>query len=190
MTRYSSTLSSGPNKRLTAKRIKKNREIVLMLVSSNILFFSLSLPYCIFNNFNPTKIKDEMYQSTLVIVHSLAYTNNAFGFLFYALFCDKYREKMKALLFKMVCKKAKKSSDKRAKETTAIKSTHLRAIRTSQSSFSNSAYPKIWLESMVWMWTWIEMKIKIKINKIRHKKKHWKKWLKKTSNLNFKSAYK
>jgi hypothetical protein len=87
-------ISSNLNKIIAQNRTKRNNQILLMLISTNLFFILCSLPYCI-SNYNVSLDRSDTNSSnSLYIVHILAYSNNAFNFFFYGLFSKKYRDEL------------------------------------------------------------------------------------------------
>ena len=83
------------NKRINVKNKRRNNQIALMLLTTNLFFILFSLLYDITNN-NIMKSN-----STLILTaHLLAYSNNSFNFAFYALFSSQYR----SILFSIINK--------------------------------------------------------------------------------------
>jgi hypothetical protein len=94
---HSLLISSNLNKIITQNRTKRNNQILLMLISTNLYFILCSLPYCISNYNVSLDRSDTSSSNSLYIVHILAYSNNAFNFFFYGLFSKKYREELWSL---------------------------------------------------------------------------------------------
>ena len=88
------------NKSIYMKKSKKNFQICLMLVSTNLYFL---LTMVIYGIWFAIVLKDEtgsriLWRSYVIV---LLYTNNAFGFLFYGISSEKYRQVFYATFFKV-----------------------------------------------------------------------------------------
>ena len=88
------------NRRNYLKKIRKNRQIMLMLLNSNVYFIFTMVQFWIFVYFfKGTRSKYNDYHHVIELyVYILVYSNNAFDFLFYSLSSEKYREELFALL--------------------------------------------------------------------------------------------
>jgi len=72
------------------KRLRRDRQLLYLLLLTNFYFIASSTPYCItFLLFKGVKDENALGQLT---VHVLAYTNNAFNFIFYGISSQKYRQ--------------------------------------------------------------------------------------------------
>ena len=80
------------------KRVKRNRQLVFMLLLTNLYFIFTSLPYCIAFVLNKGKETDSSYLQ--MTIHLLSYTNNAFNFVFYGFSCEIYRNEFRNLFIK------------------------------------------------------------------------------------------
>ena len=81
-------------------RLKRNRQLLYMLLITNVYFFLSSLPYCITFLMYRGSIDNNQLQFS---VHTLSYTNNAINFIFYGISSQKYREELK----KLFCRQTK-----------------------------------------------------------------------------------
>lgn len=89
--------NSQVNKNNFVKRLRRNRQLLYMLLITNLYFLSSLLPYCIsFVLFKGQKSENTLGQLS---VHILMYTNNAINFIFYGLSSQKYREELYLLCF-------------------------------------------------------------------------------------------
>ena len=87
------------NKKVYLKRIKKNRQICLMLLNSNLYFLLSMLQFWLCFYFFG-KNNDQTENLIQLYVYIFLYTNNAIDFLIYGLSSDKYRHELIALFFK------------------------------------------------------------------------------------------
>lgn len=78
--------NKNTNKPVSQNSVKRNKQILQLLVLTNFFFILFSLPYSISNN----NIITISYQS-LYFIHMLAYTNNSINIIFYYVFSAKYR---------------------------------------------------------------------------------------------------
>jgi hypothetical protein len=88
------------NRTVIRRKNKRNNQLMLMLLATNVCFIMCTLPYCVIN----IGMKNSLIgtnSSLLLYIHMLAYAYNSANFLFYALFSQKYRETIR-ILFKMV----------------------------------------------------------------------------------------
>jgi len=86
---------SAFNRNILYKRLKRDRQLLYMLLLTNLYFILSSTPYCIsFLMFKGVKDENALGQLT---VHVLAYTNNAFNFVFYGISSQKYRQELRNL---------------------------------------------------------------------------------------------
>lgn len=84
--------TSESNRTNACRRSKRSRQLLYMLLITNLYFFLSQLPYCVtFVLFRGQE--DEKYVDQF-IVHILSYTNNAVNFLFYGLSSQKYRQEL------------------------------------------------------------------------------------------------
>jgi hypothetical protein len=88
------------NRKNYLKKIRKNRQIMLMLLNSNVYFIFTMVQFWIFvYYFKGTRSKYNDYHHVIELyVYILVYSNNAFDFLFYSLSSEKYREELFALI--------------------------------------------------------------------------------------------
>jgi hypothetical protein len=86
---FSSNLTGSTNRKLIAKRKRKNKQLLILLIITDVFFLVCSLPYCLNNNFN--NFLDSNNRLTLFIYNIMAYSNNSFNFLFYGMFSSRYR---------------------------------------------------------------------------------------------------
>ena len=92
------------NRKLYLRKLKKNTQISLMLISSNFYFlFTMVLFWIWFLvRFNEKEsIQSSLRQS---FVYMLLYTNNAFDFLFYSIASQKYRKEFCSLFFRQAAR--------------------------------------------------------------------------------------
>lgn len=86
------------NKNNLAKRLKRNRQILYMLLLTNFYFLFSLLPYCVsFILLNSLHIAHSFGQ---LLIHIFMYTNNAFNFIFYGILSQKYRMVLNSLCTK------------------------------------------------------------------------------------------
>ena len=85
------------NSQIYTKRIKKNRQVILVLFILNSYFFISSMPYYIFHI-----LIGQVYTETNVFLKTLLnilfYSNNALNFFFYGISSQKYRQEFVAFL--------------------------------------------------------------------------------------------
>jgi hypothetical protein len=80
------------NKRTMARKAKRNKNLITMLFVTNSYFIMCSLPYCILNiNLDYFKTLHN-FGSFILAVNVLSYSHNAINFVFYVIFCERYRE--------------------------------------------------------------------------------------------------
>jgi hypothetical protein len=72
------------------KRVRRNRQVLCMLLLTNFYFLLSSLPYFVSSLLFQGERNDTPIAQSLV--HLLLYTNNAINFLFYGFSSEKYRE--------------------------------------------------------------------------------------------------
>ena len=88
------------NRRFYARKIKKNRQICLMLVNSNVYFLLSMLQFWLFFFFHGGHSTEKAENVIQLYVYIVLYTNNAFDFLIYGLSSQKYRHELIALFTK------------------------------------------------------------------------------------------
>jgi thiosulfate reductase cytochrome b subunit len=72
------------------RRLKRNRQLLYMLLITNFYFLLSLLPCCLsFLIFGGSETKSSLHQ---LVVHILLYTNNSINFLFYGFSSEKYRK--------------------------------------------------------------------------------------------------
>ena len=81
-----------------SKRLRRNRQLLYMLLLTNLYFLLSMLPYCIMFILFKGKQSESNIQQPLV--HTLLYTNNAINFIFYGFSSQKYRKELYLLFFK------------------------------------------------------------------------------------------
>jgi hypothetical protein len=84
--------SSQINRAITLKQSKRNNQLLIMLMATNLFFIVCTLPYCILSHKSISIDSENNFSLTLLIVHILAYSNNSFNFIFYGLFSKQYRQ--------------------------------------------------------------------------------------------------
>lgn len=81
-----------------SKRLRRNRQLLYMLLLTNSYFLLSMLPYCVmFILFKGKKSESNIEQP---LVHTLLYTNNAINFIFYGFSSQKYRKELYSLFSK------------------------------------------------------------------------------------------
>ncbi|RMZ99596.1 FMRFamide receptor-like [Brachionus plicatilis] len=80
------------------KRLRRNRQLLYMLLLTNFYFLLSQLPYCILFVLYKGKTSDNSFGQPLV--HFLLYSNNAINFLLYGLSSQRYREELFGMCFK------------------------------------------------------------------------------------------
>lgn len=82
--------TSQSDKTNLQRRLKRNRQLLYMLLITNLYFLISLLPCCIsFLIFGGSETKSSLHQ---LVVHILLYTNNSINFLFYGFSSEKYRK--------------------------------------------------------------------------------------------------
>ena len=84
--------SSQANRAITMKQTKRNNQLLIMLMATNLFFIICTLPYCILSHKSISIDTENNFSLTLLIVHILAYSNNSLNFIFYGLFSKQYRQ--------------------------------------------------------------------------------------------------
>jgi hypothetical protein len=86
------------NKSITKKRLKKNKQMSLMLFLTNVYFAVCTIPFFIMYKLDRGQNFDEngksAYESLFAFVHILSYSNNSINFLFFGIFSHKYRNEL------------------------------------------------------------------------------------------------
>jgi hypothetical protein len=83
---------SNMNKSIVKNRIKRNKQILYVLFSTNVFFLICTLPYCI-SSYQPyDKKSSSIFTKTILVAHILSYSNNSFNFILYGVFSNQYRE--------------------------------------------------------------------------------------------------
>lgn len=82
------------------KRLRRNRQLLYMLLLTNLYFLLSMLPYCVMFILFKGKQSESNIQQPLV--HTLLYTNNAINFIFYGFSSQKYRKELYSLFFKKI----------------------------------------------------------------------------------------
>ena len=77
--------------------VRRNNQLLVMLGATNLFFITCTMPYCITQHI-AFSIDDKIFDIILVIIHILAYSNNAFNFVFFIIFSQKYRETLIKLI--------------------------------------------------------------------------------------------
>ena len=93
-----SFLSQKTNKTISDKAKKRNKQLLIMLIVTNIHFVLCTLPLgieMIYYKFKTNNYETHFLQS---FFHTLAYTNNSINFVFYIIFSTKYRKTLKNFL--------------------------------------------------------------------------------------------
>ncbi|CAF1076240.1 unnamed protein product [Brachionus calyciflorus] len=84
--------NSRLNKTNVSKRLRRNRQMLYMLLLTNFYFLLSQLPYCILFIINKGKYSDSTLEQPLV--HILLYSNNAINCILYGLSSQKYRQQL------------------------------------------------------------------------------------------------
>ena len=85
--------SSAINQQAETNRRKRNNQLSIMLISTNVSFMIFTLPYSILNNENFKKNYEISFFANM-----MSYSNNSFNFVFYCLFSTAYRNAFKEIL--------------------------------------------------------------------------------------------
>ena len=87
--------SASVNRISYFRRLKRDRQLLLMLLISNLYFIISSLPYCLGLVLHMDKeIENPVSQ---MIIHVISYTNNGINFAFYGLSSQIYRKEFRKL---------------------------------------------------------------------------------------------
>ncbi|RNA01728.1 FMRFamide receptor-like [Brachionus plicatilis] len=81
-----------------SKRLRRNRQLLYMLLLTNLYFLLSMLPYCVMFILFKGKQSESSIEQPLV--HTLLYTNNAINFIFYGFSSQKYRKELYSLFSK------------------------------------------------------------------------------------------
>ena len=88
------------NRRNYLKKIKKNRQICLMLLNSDFFFFISNLQYWVgFFMFRYKSSQNEFFQNYYSFSYVLLYSHNAFEFLIFSFSSEKYRKELYSIFF-------------------------------------------------------------------------------------------
>lgn len=81
------------NRKITKRRLKKNKQMSLMLFLNNIYFAVCTIPFFVIYNLNRGHYFDEnnYYEGLFAFVQILSYSNNSINFIFFGIFSHKYR---------------------------------------------------------------------------------------------------
>ena len=83
------------NKIMMNKKVRKNRQLLIMLTCTNSYFVFCSFPYfSVFHSIIEQKFDSGFVQ---ILLHVLSYSNNSVNFIFFGLFSTKYRETLRSL---------------------------------------------------------------------------------------------
>ncbi len=93
------------NRNMNEKTKRRNRQLLIMLTSTNAYFIFCSVPLCV--NMILYKFKGLQYDTDLfqIISHILAYSNNSVNFIFYLLFSQKYRQVLVRFFYMKIMKR-------------------------------------------------------------------------------------
>lgn len=80
------------------KRLRRNRQLLYMLLLTNFYFLLSQLPYCILFVLYKGRTSESSFGQPLV--HFLLYSNNAINFMLYGLSSQRYREELFGMCFK------------------------------------------------------------------------------------------
>jgi hypothetical protein len=84
-------LNNQRNKKICRKRSKRNKQLFIMLLVTNLYFVFCSLPLCVTMTYNKLKYDQNETSFLQTFLHIMAYSNNSVNFLFYLMFSQKYR---------------------------------------------------------------------------------------------------
>ena len=94
------SLAYNMNRKLYLRKLKKNSQISLMLVSSNLYFLFTMVLFWLWFIFKSNNEKESVESSLRQsFVYMLLYTNNAFDFVFYGISSEKYRKEFCKIFF-------------------------------------------------------------------------------------------
>ena len=82
------------------RRKKRNNQLSMLLLATNLYFLLSSLPFSLANH----KLTFDDSDNMKLLRHNiLAYSNNSFNFIFYGLFSEKYRFTLFSFIKKVKC---------------------------------------------------------------------------------------
>ncbi len=85
-------ISAKFNKAIIEKRTKRNKQILYMLIATNIFFIICSLPYCLLSYKSNKSNKNTKFSQSLLLLNTLSYLNNSFNFFNFIIFSKQYRD--------------------------------------------------------------------------------------------------
>jgi hypothetical protein len=86
------------NKNVFKERLRRNRQVLYMLILTNLHFLASSLPYLVLALMYQGESNDK--PAVNLLVHVLLYSNNAVNFFFFGLSSEKYRGELVTMLRK------------------------------------------------------------------------------------------
>ena len=87
------------NRSTVARKLKRNRQILYMLLINNVYFLASILPCCVgFIVFGDTAAASDHTVLVQLSLHILLYTNNAVNFFLYGLSSQKFREELSGMI--------------------------------------------------------------------------------------------
>jgi hypothetical protein len=116
------------------RRLRRNRQLLYMLLATNLFFLICITPFCICSVImNGKSLKNTSIQ---LIVHILVYMNNALNFLLYGFSSRKYREELAKVFFISCLNKGNKN--KNSKSKTQISKIQISKSYRRRDSYENS----------------------------------------------------
>ena len=99
------------NIKIVKQSKNRNKQLLIMLIVTNLFFVFCSLPLCI--NIILNKFNAIIYKKSLLMVafQILSYLNNSFNFLFYIMFSEKYRQVIASVFFRWTQKSNKNKNE-------------------------------------------------------------------------------
>jgi hypothetical protein len=139
---FSRNLSSNQpnqmNRRISQKRMRKNNQILLLMLTTNAYFIICSLPYFIL--YFTASDENSEKNSTVLFTNIMAYSNNAINFILFGVFSERYRQTLMRLLRLKTRRKYAMSIVRRLEDnngTNAISNSKLNQKRCSLISINN-----------------------------------------------------
>ena len=111
---FNSVNKSVANKSIMSKRVRRDRQLLFILLLTNFYFVLSTAPYCVSFFILRGESSDSMLGQ--LTVHVLMYTNNAFNFVFYGISIKKYRQEV----CKLFMRKRTRSHSRPGVTSTAI----------------------------------------------------------------------
>ena len=121
------TSNDRNNAKILVKSRQRNRQLLIMLTVTNIVFLFCSLPLCVSIIIDKIGVNKNDTNLYLSIFQIFSYLNNSLNFVFYFTFCENYRN----ALTNLMCKLTKRPINETI-STNPIKSTDLNNLEVKQ----------------------------------------------------------